>query len=259
MPLLYCWLGKKDGSWRFCVDYRHLNNITVKNKHPLPIIDELIDELAGAQWFSKLDFRSGYHQIRIAKGEEHKTAFRTHSGLYEFLVMPFGLTNAPATFQGVMNQIFAPLLRKGVLVFMDDILIYSSSLSEHLELLEQVFLIIQQNQFLLKLSKCSFAQTEIEYLGHCISGKGVATEPSKIEAVKLWPTPSNLKDLRGFLGLTGYYRKFIRHYSMISRPLTQLLKKGVQFLWTPTAQESFSLLKQALVEAPVLAIPDFGK
>ena len=189
---------KKDGSWRFCVDYRHLNNITVKNKHPLPIVDELIDELAGAQWFSKLDFRSGYHQIRISKGEEHKTAFRTHSGLYEFLVMPFGLTNAPATFQGVMNQIFAPLLRKGVLVFMDDILIYSSSLSEHLELLEQVFLIIQQNQFLLKLSKCSFAQTEIEYLGHCISGKGVATEPSKIEAVKLWPTPSNLKDLRGF-------------------------------------------------------------
>jgi len=166
---------KKDGSWRFCVDYRHLNNITVKNKHPLPIIDELIDELAGAQWFSKLDFRSGYHQIRIAKGEEHKTAFRTHSGLYEFLVMPFGLTNAPATFQGVMNQIFAPLLRKGVLVFMDDILIYSSSLSEHLELLEQVFLIIQQNQFLLKLSKCSFAQTEIEYLGYCISSKEVAT------------------------------------------------------------------------------------
>lgn len=129
-----------------------------KKKHALPVVDELIDELAGAQWFSKLDFRSGYHQIRIAKGEEHKTAFRTHSGLYEFLVMPFGLTNALATFQSVMNEIFALLLRKGVLVFMDDILVCSSSLPEHIHLLQQVFNIIQSHQFFIKLSKCSFAQ-----------------------------------------------------------------------------------------------------
>ena len=168
---------KKDGTWRFCVDYRHLNNITVKNKHPLPIVDELIDELAGAQLFSKLDFRSGYHHIRIAARKEHKTAFRTHNGLYEFLEMPFGLTNAPATFQCAMNQMFAPLLRKGVLVLMDDILIYSHSSEEHLQLLQQVFSIIEQHQFLIKLSKCSFAKTEIEYLGHCISSRGVATEP----------------------------------------------------------------------------------
>ena len=147
---------KKDGTWRFCVDYRHLNSIIVKNKHPLPIVDELIDELAGAKWFSKLDFRSGYHQIRIVKGDEHKTAFKTHNGLYVFLVMPFGLTNAPATFQSVMNDIFAPMLRHGVLVFMDDILIYSDTLETHVNLLAQVFEITQQHKFLIKLSKCSF-------------------------------------------------------------------------------------------------------
>ena len=175
---------KKDGSWRFCVDYRCLNNITVKNKHPMPIVDELIDELSGAKWFSKLDFRSGYHQIRIAKGDEHKTAFRTHNGLFEFLVMPFGLTNAPATFQSAMNQIFQPFLRKGVLVFMDDILVYTSTLDEHVALLQQVFDIIQQHQFLIKLSKCSFGQHQIEYLGHCISALGVPTEPSKVSAIQ---------------------------------------------------------------------------
>jgi len=133
---------KKDATWHFCVDYRRLNAITVKNKHPMPIVDELIDELAGAQWFSKLDFCSGYHQIRITKGDEYKTAFRTHNGLYEFLVMPFGLTNVPATFQSTMNQIFAPLMRHGVLVFMDDILVYSKTWEEHLILLQQVFDII---------------------------------------------------------------------------------------------------------------------
>jgi len=162
------------------VDYRHLNNITVKNKHPLPIVDELIDELAGAKWFSKLDFRSGYHQIRIAKGDEHKTAFRTHNGLYEFLVIPFGLTNAPATFQSVMNQIFGSLLRKGVLVFMDDILVYAATLEEHVALLQQVFEIIQDHKFLIKLSKCSFAQQHIEYLGHCISAQGVPLNHPKL-------------------------------------------------------------------------------
>lgn len=177
-------MKKKDGIWSFCVDYRHLNNITVKNKHPLPIVEELIDELAGAKWFSKLDFRSGYHQIRIVQGDEHKTAFRTHNGLYEFLVMPFGLTNSPATFQSVMNQIFEPVLRKGVFVFMDGILVHSATLEEHLQLLTQVFDTIQQHQFFVKLSKCSFAKQDIEYLGHYISVQGVATEPSKVAAVQ---------------------------------------------------------------------------
>lgn len=167
----------KDGTWRFCVDYRQLNAITVKNKHPLPMVDELIDELHGAKLFSKLDFRSGYHQICIADKDTHKTAFKTHNGLYEFLVMPFGLTNEPATFQSVMNTLFASLLRKGVLIFMDDILVYSKTMEEHCALLTKVFDIIRHNRFFVKLSKCSFAQHEIEYLGHCISAAGVATEP----------------------------------------------------------------------------------
>jgi hypothetical protein len=203
---------KKDGTWRFCVDYRHLNAITVKNKHPLPIVDEFLDELAGAQWFTKLDFRSGYHQIRVAQGDEMKTAFKTRSGLYEFRVMPFGLTNAPASFQSTMNKIFQPLLRKSVLVFMDDILVYSATLEDHVKHLEQVFSILQQHEFFVKLSKCVFAQQQLEYLGHVITSKGVATEPSKITAVQQWPVPVNAKQLRGFLGLTGYYRRFIKHY-----------------------------------------------
>lgn len=175
---------KKDGSWRFCVDYRQLNAQTIKNKHPMPIVEELIDELAGVQWFSKLDFRAGYHQLCIHLDDTHKTAFKTHSGLYEFLVMAFGLTNASASFQGVMNLIFAHLLRKGVIIFMDDILVYSATLEEHMLLLQQVFQTIREHQFFLKRSKCFFAQKEVEYLGHCISRAGVATEPSKIAAVQ---------------------------------------------------------------------------
>ena len=174
---------KKDGTWHFCVDYRHLNAITVKNKHPMPVVDALLDELAGAKWFTKLDFRSGYHQIRVAPGDEYKTAFRTHSGLYEFTVMPFCLTNAPASFQSIMNKVFAPLLRHSVLIFMDDILIYSATLEEHILHLQQVLEIIQDNQFYIKLSKCIFAQQQLEYLGHLVTSQGVATEPSKIQAV----------------------------------------------------------------------------
>jgi hypothetical protein len=185
---------KKDGTWRFCVDYRHLNSITIKYKHPLPVVDGLLDELAGAAYFSKLDYRSGYHQIRIAEGDELKTAFRTHSGLYEFRVMPFGLTNAPATFQGAMNAIFASLLlRKCVLIFMDDILVYSRTMEEHGKHLSEVFQILQANHFLLKKSKCAFAQTSFEYLGHIVSVDGVATEPSNIQAVTQWAVPSNVK------------------------------------------------------------------
>jgi hypothetical protein len=249
---------KKDGTWRFCIDFRALNSITIKNKYPMPVVDELLDELAGAQWFTKLDLRSGYHQIRLNPADQHKTAFKTHQGLFEFKVMPFGLTNAPATFQNAMNSLFADLMRKCVLVFMDDILIYSPSMSEHLVQLRQVLHILQQNQLSIKRSKCMFAQQQLEYLGHIISKEGVATDPSKIKAVQDWPVPTNVKQVRGFLGLTGYYRKFIQHYSLISRTLSDLLKKDTVFRWTQTEQQAFEQLKQKMLEAPVLALPNFS-
>lgn len=247
---------KKAGTWRFCVDYRHLNNITLKNKYPMPIVDELLDELAGSTWFTKIDMRAGYHQIRLVPDDEHKTAFKTHRGLYEFRVMPFELTNAPTTFQAAMNTIFAPLIRKCVLVFMDDVLIYSSTLEEHVQHLHQVFELLHQHQLFAKRSKCSFAEQQVEYLGHIISAQGVATDPNKIKAVQDWPTPCNVKQVRGFLGLTGYYRKFIQGYSLISRVLSDLLKKDKLFQWTFKEQEAFNHLKQRMLEAPVLALPN---
>ena len=241
-----------------CVDYRYLNALTVKNKYPLPIIDELLDELAGAQYFTKLDLHSGYHQIHLVEGEEFKTTFKTHHGHWEFKVMPFGLTNAPATFQSAMNVIFAPLLRKGVLIFMDDILIYSATMPEHEQLLHRVFNLLKEHNLFVKKSKCSFAQHRLEYLGHVISAEGVATDPSKIQAIEKWPVPVSVKQVRGLLGFAGFYRKYIRHYGTIIRPLTELLKKNVQFVWTEAAQIDFLTLKQALMAAPVLAFPDFS-
>uniref|UniRef100_A0A8R7U829 Reverse transcriptase domain-containing protein n=1 Tax=Triticum urartu TaxID=4572 RepID=A0A8R7U829_TRIUA len=250
---------KKDLTRRFCVDFRHLNAITVKNTYPLPVIDELLDELAGSKWFSKLDLRAGYHQIRLRPEDEEKTAFKTHQGHFQFRVLPYGVTGGPAMFQGGMNTMFGPLLRKGVLVFMDDILMHSATFPDHLLLLRQVLSILKANNLRAKLSKCTFAQNIISYLGHQISEAGVSTLPDKIQAVTTWPQPESVKELRGFLGLAGYYRKFVRNFGIISRPLTDLLRKNSLFVWTNVTEEAFQELKRALIQAPVLALPNFSK
>ena len=252
-------IKKKDGGWRLCIDYRKLNSVTIKNKFPIPLIKDLLDELEGATYFSKLDLRSGYNQIRMWEPDIPKTAFMTHSGHYEWVVLPFGLTNAPTTFQNLMNDVFRPHLRNFILVFFDDILIYSKTWREHMEHLSLALKLLRDNTLVLNRKKCSFAKRQVEYLGHVISKLGVAPDADKIEAVQKWPRPTTIKQLRGFLGLSGYYKRFIMNYGKLAQPLTSLLKKEATFQWNEAVEEAFTALKMVLTRALVLALPNFAE
>lgn len=256
-PILF--VGKKGGGLRMCIDYRALNKATVKNRYPLPRIDDLFDDLQGAKYFSSLDLASGYHQIRIPDEDRPKTAFRTPFGLFQYRVLSFGLTNAPATFQAAMTSMLGPLLRKGVLVYLDDILIYSKTWEEHVLLLDQVLERLQSHQYFCRPWKCHFGQASIEYLGHVISNGEIRMDPKKLACVKDWPTPRSLSELRSFLGFTNYFRKFIRGYSTLVAPMTSLTRKAQTFTWTTDAQRSFEATKEHLLLEPVLRLPDMTK
>jgi hypothetical protein len=220
---------KKDGTWRLCIDYRQLNAITVVGKFPVPVIEELLDELHGAAWFSKLDLRAGYHQIRLAPGEEYKTAFSTHQGHFEFKVLSFGLAGAPPTFIEGLTTTLKPVIRVCVLCFFDDILIFSATLEEHKCHVRQVLELLRKDQWKVKLSKCAFGQSQVSYLGHVISARGVATDPTKIATVANWSSPQDVKGVRSFLGLAGYYHRFVRNFGVIARPLFNLRKRASHF------------------------------
>ncbi|GJW87456.1 putative reverse transcriptase domain-containing protein [Tanacetum coccineum] len=222
-PVLF--VKKKDGSFRMCIDYRELNKLTVKNRYPLPRIDDLFDQLQGSSVYSKIDLRSGYHQLRVREEDIPKTAFRTRYGHYEFQVMPFGLTNAPAVFMDLMNRVCKPYLDKFVIVFIDDILIYSKNKQEHEEHLKQILELLKKEELYAKFSKCEFWISKVLFLGHMIDSEGIHVDPAKIEAIKDWTSPKSPTEIRQFLGLVGYYQRFIKGFSKIAKPMTKLTQK----------------------------------
>ncbi|KAI3696046.1 hypothetical protein L1987_79055 [Smallanthus sonchifolius] len=253
-PVLF--VKKKDGTFRMCIDYRELNKLTIKNRYPLPRINDLFDQLQGSSFYSKIDLRSGYHQLRIQEADVPKTAFRTRYGHYEFLVMPFGLTNAPAVFMDLMNRVCKPYLDKFVIVFIDDILIYSRTKEDHEHHLKLILELLSNENLYAKFSKCEFWIREVHFLGHVINKEGIHVDPSKIEAIKNWEAPKTPTEVRQFLGLAGYYRRFIENFSKIALPLTTLTQKEKKYDWSDKQESAFQLLKQKLCSASILSLPE---
>src|SRR6266480_3603279 len=248
---------KKNGKLRFCVDYRQLNAVTKKDSYPIPRIDDMLDSLGNSAWFSSLDLASGYWQVEMHPDDKEKTAFITQFGTYQFLVMPFGLCNAPATFQQLMNDVFKEILWDFVVVYLNDLNVHSKTFDQHIDHLRSVFGRLREAGLKLNPEKCFFGKQELSFLGYVIGKNGIHTDPSKIEKVQNFPVPRTLTQLRGFLGLASYYRRFIKGFSTIANPLNKLLKKNIPYNWTEAQQAAFDHLKQCLVTAPILIYPDF--
>ena len=245
--------------WRIVVDYRLVNEKTIGDRHPLPNITEILDQLGHSKYFTSLDLKSGFHQIKLSEKDKHKTAFSGPGGHYQFLRMPFGLKNAPATFARLVNVVLSGIQGIKCFVYLDDIVIYGSSLKDHMNKLRSVFERLREHNLKIELDKCEFLRKELSYLGHLITCDGVRPNPQKIESITNYPTPKSTKDIKAFLGISGYYRRFIESYAKIAAPLTKLLKKGEEFKWTQAQEDSFNLLKSKLTQGPILSYPDFNK
>jgi len=249
---LVLFVKKKDGTLRLCVDYRGLNCLTRKDRYPIPLITDLLDAPNRARYYTKIDLRSAYHLVCIAKGDEWKTTFRTRYRSFEWLVMPFGLTNAPAAFQRFMNEIFGDLLDVCVVIYLDDILIYSNNLTSHKDHVKEVLRRLRDNGLYASPSKCTFHQRQVEFLGFVLSLEGIKMDMKKVQTIQDWPIPRHVKDVQAFLGFVNFYRRFIKGYSELTSPLTRLTRKNEPWLWLPSCQTSFKTLKLAFTSAPIL-------
>ncbi|XP_010534659.1 PREDICTED: uncharacterized protein LOC104810159 [Tarenaya hassleriana] len=257
VPVIF--VPKKDGTWRMCVDCRAVNQITVKYRHPIPRLDDMLYELHGSKFFSKVDLRSGYHQIRMKEGDEWKTTFKTKHGLYEWLVMPFGLINAPSTFMRLMNHVLRHFLGRFVVVYFDDILTYSKNLIEHIEHIKSDLDVMRNEQLFANLKKCTFCTNKLVFLGFVVSEQGIHVDEEKIAAISDWPCPRTVGDVKSFHGLASFYRWFVKDFNTIVAPLTEVIKKNVGFKWRDAQEAAFQLLKEKITNSPLLSLPDFSK
>ncbi len=252
----FFFVEKKDGSLRPCIDYRGLNDITVKNRYPLPLMSSAFELLQGATIFTKLDLRSAYHLVRIREGDEWKTAFNTHTGHFEYLVMPFGLSNSPAVFQALINDVLRDMVDRFVFVYLDNILIFSQNERDHVQHVRRVLQRLLENRLFAKVEKCQFHARSVPFLGFILSPDGIRMDPTKVKAVADWPTPDSHRAVQRFLGFANFYRRFIQNFSQVALPLTDLTSTKKRFCWSSQAQTAFESLKSRFISAPILNTPD---